>query len=170
MDMESSFCKTGMGAGLSAVVALLVAASPLASAAPPSSAPVASHQPSMRGDGPAPEAKPASITRSDPGIDALIATDAKVELVANGFGLDEGTTWVRDGKGSGFLLVGGLLDNVLYKITPDNTVSVFMEKAGYTGDDPDSVGTQTRAGRSHVLLIGRPAPEWIPRGGYSGAR
>jgi gluconolactonase len=29
-----------------------------------------------------------------------------------------------------------------------------MEKAGYTGDDVDNVGTQTRAGRSHVLLIG----------------
>jgi gluconolactonase len=29
-----------------------------------------------------------------------------------------------------------------------------MEKAGYTGNDPDHVGTQTRAGRSHVLLIG----------------
>src|SRR6202042_1826967 len=110
--------------------------------------------PSMRGDGPAPAAKPASVTRSDPGLDALIAPDAKVELVANGFGLNEGTTWVRDGHGSGFLLLGGLLDNVLYKITPDNVVSVFMEKAGYSGDDVENVGAQTRAGRSHVLLIG----------------
>ena len=144
--MASLLYKAVMAPGLSAVVALLVAGVPTAAmAAPPSSTPAASHQPSMRGDGPAPEAKPASITRADPGIDALIATDAKVEFVANGFGLDEGTTWVRDGRGSGFLLLGGLLDNVLYKITPDNTVSVFMEKAGYTGDDPDSVGTQTRA-------------------------
>jgi len=31
---------------------------------------------------------------------------------------------------------------------------VFMEKAGYTGNDPDRVGAQTRSGRSHVLLIG----------------
>ena len=29
-----------------------------------------------------------------------------------------------------------------------------MEKAGYTGNDPDHVGTQTRSGRDHVLLIG----------------
>jgi gluconolactonase len=77
-----------------------------------------------------------------------------VQFVASGFGLNEGTTWVRDGHGSGFLLLGGLLDNVLYKIAPDSTVSVFMEKAGYSGDDADSVGAQTRAGRSHVLLIG----------------
>jgi gluconolactonase len=95
----------------------------------------AQQPPSLRGDGPAPPPRSFSITRADPGIDALVATDAKVELVASGFGLNEGTTWVRDGKGSGFLLVGGLLDNVLYKIASDNTVSVFMEKAGYSGDD-----------------------------------
>jgi gluconolactonase len=120
--------------------------------------------PSMRGDGPAPEPQPFSFTRADPAFDALVAPDAKVELVARGFGLDEGTTWVRDGKGSGFLLVGGLLDNVLYKITPDNTVSVFMEKAGYTGTDVDNVGTQTRAGRSHVLLIGPSCSGVDPQG------
>jgi gluconolactonase len=118
------------------------------------SAPALAQQPSMRGDGPAPATRPFSITRTDPGLDALLSPDAVVELVASGFGLNEGTTWVRDGKGSGFLLVGGLLDNVLYKITPDNTVSVFMEKAGYTGNDVENVGAQTRAGRSHVLLIG----------------
>jgi gluconolactonase len=117
--------------------------------------------PSMRGDGPAPAPKPFSLTRADPGLDALIAPDARLELVANGFGLDEGTTWVRDG---GFLLLGGLLDNVLYKITADNKVSVFMEKAGYTGDDPESVGAQTRAGRSPVLLIGPSCSGVDPQG------
>lgn len=121
-------------------------------------------QASMRGDGPAPDARPFSITRNDPGMDALIAADAKVELVASGFGLNEGTTWVRDGKGSGFLLVGGLLDNVIYKIASDNTVSVFMEKAGYTGDDVDNVGAQTRSGRSHVLLIGPSCSGVDPQG------
>ncbi len=132
--------------------------------AAPAETPAAPATLSMRGDGPAPAAKPFSITRADPQIDALIAADAKAELVATGFGLNEGTTWVRDGKGSGFLLVGGLLDNVLYKIAPDNTVSVFMEKAGYTGNDPDTVGAQTRAGRSHVLLIGPSCSGVDPQG------
>ncbi len=118
----------------------------------------------MRGDGPAPAPKPWSISRMDPGLDALIAPDAKVELVASGFGLNEGTTWVRDGHDSGFLLLGGLLDNVLYKIAPDNTVSVFMEKAGYSGDDVENVGAQTRAGRSHVLLIGPSCSGVDPQG------
>lgn len=121
-------------------------------------------QASMRGDGPAPTARPASITRTDPDINALLAPEAQVQLVASGFGLNEGTTWVRDGKGSGFLLVGGLLDNVLYRIAPDGIVSVFMEKAGYTGTDVENVGAQTRAGRSHVLLIGPSCSGVDPQG------
>jgi hypothetical protein len=109
--------------------------------------------PSMRGDGPAPESKPFNITRSDPGLDAVVAADTKAELIASGFGLNEGPVWVRDGQ-SGYLLVSGLLDNVIYKVAADKTVSVFMEKAGYTGTDVNHTGTQTRSGRSHVLLIG----------------
>src|SRR5262245_60609100 len=109
--------------------------------------------PSMRGDGPAPDSKPFNITRSDPGIDALVAPDAQAELLASGFGLNEGPVWVREGS-SGYLLVSGLLDNVIYKIAADKTVSVFMERAGYTGNDINHTGAQTRSGRSHVLLVG----------------
>src|SRR5689334_20412289 len=109
--------------------------------------------PQMRGDGPAPAPKPFSITRSDPGLDAVVDSNAKAELIARGFGLNEGPVWVREGN-SGYLIVSGLLDNVLYKIAADKTVSVFMEKAGYTGNDVDHAGAQTRSGRSHVLLIG----------------
>jgi gluconolactonase len=108
---------------------------------------------SMRGDGPAPASKPFNITRSDPGLDQVVDVNAKAELIASGFGLNEGPVWVRDGQ-SGYLLVSGLLDNVIYKIAADKTVSVFMEKAGYTGNDVNHTGTQTRSGRSHVLLIG----------------
>src|SRR6185437_954452 len=118
----------------------------------------------MRGDGPAPKSQPFSFTRADPAFDALVSRDARVELVANGFKLDEGTTWVREPGGGGFLLVGGLLDNVLYKVTADGAVSVFMEKAGYTGDDVDNIGAQTRAGRSHVLLIGPSCSGVDPQG------
>jgi len=107
----------------------------------------------MRGDGPPPPAKPFSITRVDPALDALVAPDATLELMASGFGLTEGPLWVPEGSG-GFLIVSGLLDNVLYKITPDHQVSVFLENAGYSGNDANHVGTQTRSGRSHVVLIG----------------
>jgi len=110
-------------------------------------------EPQMRGDGPAPAARPFSITRTDPALDQIISPDAKLVELANGFGLTEAGLWIADGR-SGYWIFAGLLDNVLYKVTPQKQVSIFMEKAGYTGNDPDHVGTQTRAGRSHVLLIG----------------
>jgi hypothetical protein len=61
--------------------------------------------------------------------------------------------WIAEGP-SGYWIFAGLLDNVLYKVTPQKQVSVFLERAGYTGNDPEHVGAQTRSGRSHVLLIG----------------
>jgi gluconolactonase len=130
------------------VLALLAAWSTgVALAQPPPPAPT------MRGDGPSPAAQPFNVTRVDPALDAIVARNARAELIASGFGLNEGPVWVPEGN-SGYLLVGGLLDNVIYKISADKEVSVFMEKAGYTGTDVDHVGTQTRSGRSHVLLIG----------------
>lgn len=107
----------------------------------------------MRGDGPAPEAAPFHIERLDPALDNIISPDAELEFLADGFGLNEGPVWVPDGN-SGYLLFGALMDNVIYKITPDKEVSVFMEYAGYSGDSPETVGTQTRSGRAHTLLIG----------------
>jgi gluconolactonase len=128
------------------VLAALAASAACAAVAQPA-------PPAMRGDGPAPPAQPFDIAREDPALDAIVAPNAKLELLATGFGLNEGPVWVPEGR-SGYLIVGGLLDNVLYKISADKQVSVFMEKAGYTGTDVDHVGTQTRSGRSHVLLIG----------------
>ena len=128
-----------------------ISASPIP--AVPAQAPAAPSTPVMRGDGPPPAAQPFSITRVDPELDAIVSPGAKLEVMASGFGLSEGPVWIREGK-SGYLLISGLLDNVLYKITPEKQVSVFLEHAGYTGDDVNHVGTQTRSGRSHVLLIG----------------
>ena len=109
--------------------------------------------PQMRGDGPAPDAKPFSITRADPALDNIVSPGAKLVELGRGFGLTEGGLWIAEGT-SGYWIFAGLLDNVLYKVTPQKQVSVFMEKAGYTGNDPEHVGTQTRSGRNHVLLIG----------------
>jgi len=109
--------------------------------------------PTMRGDGPPPKAEAFHVTRADPGLDAIVPAHPKLELLADGFGLNEGPVWMRDGTG-GFLIVSDLLDNVLYKIDAQRHVSVFLEKAGYSGSDVSHVGAQTRSGRSHVLLIG----------------
>jgi gluconolactonase len=127
------------------VVALIAVSATLAQRGQPA--------PAMRGDGPAPAPKPFGITRVEPALDEIVAPDTRAELLATGFELNEGPVWVREGT-SGYLLVGGLIDNVIYKIAADKTVSVFLERAGYSGNDVEHTGTQTRSGRSHVLLIG----------------
>jgi gluconolactonase len=132
-------------------VGIVLSAAQAPPAAPGAARPPAG--PQMRGDGPSPAPKPFSITRSDPGLDAVVSPGAKAEVMAAGFGINEGVLWIRDG-GSGYLLLSSLIDNVMYKIAADHKVSVFMEKAGYSGDDPSHVGLQTRAGRSHVIIIG----------------
>jgi gluconolactonase len=109
--------------------------------------------PNMRGDGPSLASKPFSITRSDPALDALISPHAKLEMLADRFGLTEGPVWIPDGK-QGYLVVADLIENVLFKITPDHAVSVFLDKAGYSGDDIDHAGAETRRGRSYVLMVG----------------
>ena len=123
---------------------LLLAAAALAGLALPASAQFGPSGLAMRGDGPPPKAQPFSVTRSDPGLDAVVPRGAKLEVMASGFGLNEGPVWVPDAHG-GSLLVSGLPDNVIYKITPDKRVSVFLEKAGFSGDDPSRTGAQTRS-------------------------
>jgi len=108
----------------------------------------------VRGDGPAPAAnKPFSITKLDPALDELIAPDAKLESMGDYFGLVEGPVWVPDQQG-GYLLISDMLSNVIYKETADKKISVYVDKAGYSGDDINNAGIQTRRGRAHVLLIG----------------
>ena len=136
-----------------ALAVAAIAAVALASTADAQPARSARPAPSMRGDGPPPAPKPFRIRRMDPALDAIVAPNAKLELIASGFGLNEGPVWVRQGS-SGYLLVSGLIDNVIYKISADKHVSVFLDHAGYSGTSVDNVGTQTRSGRSYVLLIG----------------
>jgi len=109
--------------------------------------------PTLRGDGPSLPSRPFSISRKDRALDTLLAPTAKLELLADHFGLTEGPVWMPDG-GRGFLVVADLIENVLYKITPDHAVSVFLDKAGYSGDDINNAGAQTRRGRAFVLMIG----------------
>lgn len=98
-------------------------------------------------------ARPFSITRADPALDAIIAPDAQLELLSDRFGITEGPAWIPDGR-DGFLVVSDLTANVIYKISSDHHVSVFLDKAGYSGTDFENAGIQSRSGPMYVLLIG----------------
>lgn len=75
-----------------------------------------------------------SVLRLDPSLDALVSPDAKVELIKGGFGFTEGPVWVQKGK-AGYLLFTDIPGNVIYKLTPDGTASVYLFNAGYNGPD-----------------------------------
>lgn len=102
---------------------------------------------------PPPAARPFSVERFGPAIDDIVAPDAELQLLGDRYGLTEGPVWVDDADG-GYLLFSDLISNVIWKRTPDGELSVFLDQAGYTGDDILNAGTQTRRGRMHVLLIG----------------
>jgi len=100
-------------------------------------------------------ARPFSITRTDPVLDALIAPDAKLRTVASGFGFIDGPVWISGRNGAeGYLLASSIIDNVIYKVTAAGRVSVFLERAGYSGQDFANVGKLAQVGRAHVLLMG----------------
>jgi gluconolactonase len=85
----------------------------------------------------APEDKP--VVKLDPALDALISPDAKLELVKNDFGFTEGIVWVDQGN-SGYLLLSDMYANVIYKLTPDGKISLYLDRSGYTGYDIWRVG------------------------------
>lgn len=96
-----------------------------------------------------------SITRLDPGLDALIAPDAKLETVATGFVFSDGPVWIRGRPGvPGYLLAVSIFGNVIYKVTPQGKVSVFLDRAGYTGTDFAHIGKLSLIARIHMILIG----------------
>ena len=102
-----------------------------------------------------PAPRPFGIVKSDPALDALVAPDAKLETVASGFGFIDGPVWVRGRDGAeGYLLASSIIDNVLYKVTATGKVSVFLDRAGYSGEDFANVGKLANIGRTHVLLMG----------------
>lgn len=98
---------------------------------------------------------PFRIERIDPALDALIAPDAQLRTVATGFGFSDGPVWIRrKGDEPGYLLAVSIIGNAIYKITPEGVVSVFMDKAGYTGDDFLHDGKFAYIARIRMLLMG----------------
>ncbi len=86
------------------------------------------------------------VVKLDPALDALVSSNAKVEVVKGGFGFAEGPVWVQRGK-SGYLLFSDIPANVIYKLTPDGTASVYLDRSGYTKPDIWRVGFEFNNGK-----------------------
>lgn len=95
----------------------------------------------------------ASVVKLDPSLDGIISASAKLEpLKTDYFGFVEGPLWVP--QGAGYLLFSDIAANKIYKWTPDGNLSVFMEKAGFSGTNANDVGAQMNNGRLEVILVG----------------
>ena len=70
------------------------------------------------------------ITRYDAALDEVIATDAQIERLADGFTWTEGPVWIEAGR---YLLFSDVPENRVYRWTEDRKVTVFLEPSGYDG-------------------------------------
>src|SRR5579862_3125210 len=72
------------------------------------------------------------VIRLDPALDEVLSPNAELQMVKGGLGFTEGLAWVQKGK-NGYLLFSDIPANVIDKMTPDGTVSVFLQESGYRG-------------------------------------
>lgn len=77
----------------------------------------------------APAVRPA-IERLDPGLDALVSTNASVEKVAEGFKFLEGPLWRSSG-----LWFSDLVGNIAYQRSLDGKITEVLNPGGYDGKD-----------------------------------
>ncbi len=73
------------------------------------------------------------IVRLDARVDRLVARDAVMEKIADGFTWVEGPAWDRAG---GYLLFSDIPNNVVFKWREGAGVSLFLKPSGYTGAAP----------------------------------
>lgn len=71
------------------------------------------------------------IERLDPALDTLIASNACLEVLADGFIWAEGPVWM--GK---YLLFSDVPTNRVYEWEEGKGISVYLEPSGYTGTQP----------------------------------
>ncbi len=77
--------------------------------------------------------KAGNIARFDPRFDKLVAPDAKLEKLADGFQWVEGPVWNRK---ENYLLFSNIPDNAIVKWQEGKSAEIFLKPSGYTGTKP----------------------------------
>jgi gluconolactonase len=93
------------------------------------------------------------VERLDPALDRLIAPDAAVEVIAQGYSWSEGPVWVKDG---GFLLFSDVKENTVFKWKQGEDAKPYLKPSGFTGTPPrgGEMGSNglTLDGTGHLVL------------------
>src|SRR3982750_4008276 len=74
-----------------------------------------------------------TIERIDPAFDALVDSDAKVEVIAEGFDWSEGPLWLPSAN---MLIFSDVPTNTIYKWTPEKGKEIYLMPSGYTANIP----------------------------------
>lgn len=77
--------------------------------------------------------KDMAIERLDPALDRLIAPDATIEVLAEGFDWTEGPVWIKNG---GYLLFSDIPKNVINRWKQGEGARPYLQPSGYTGKEP----------------------------------
>jgi len=85
------------------------------------------------------------IERVDPGLDAIIDSSAKAEVIAEGLDWSEGPVWVESQQA---LLFSDVPQNIIYKWTEQKGKEVYLTPSGYT----DSVKRGGEMGSNGLVL------------------
>lgn len=99
----------------------------------------------------APDSVRARVERVDPALDEIVPPGATIEKIAGGFQFTEGPVWVRDAASAalatrdaraahGHLLFSDPNANVIYRWSPEGTLSIYRTKSGYAGVDIGEYG------------------------------
>ncbi|MCF7849386.1 MAG: SMP-30/gluconolactonase/LRE family protein [Kiritimatiellales bacterium] len=71
------------------------------------------------------------IEQIDAAMDKLVAADAKIEILAEGFDWSEGPVWVKEGN---FVLFSDIPPNRIYRWDEKNGLRLYLCPSGYTGE------------------------------------
>ena len=86
-----------------------------------------------------------TIERIDPGLDIIIDSGTKAEIIAEGFDWSEGPVWIESQHA---LLFSDVPQNIVYKWTEEKGKEVYLTPSGYT----DSVKRGGEMGSNGLLL------------------
>jgi gluconolactonase len=75
-------------------------------------------------------------TAFDTSFHDVVAADARIEKIAEGFTWSEGPAWIRNGA---YLLFTDVPENTLYRWSERDGLSVFLKPSGYDGPDLDTL-------------------------------
>ena len=85
------------------------------------------------------------VERLDPSLDALIASDATLEILAEGFDWSEGPLWIESQQ---FLIFSDIPPNSIFRWDVENGLQPYLKPSGYT----DSIARGGEVGSNGLLL------------------